>query len=222
MVVGALTAARDAILGRVRAAAGPAPRIERGYRRSGGLAPQARVELLCERIGDYNAEVRRVEPEQLGGTIAEALEARGARRVGVPPELPESWRPRGLEVVEDDGLSPAELAALDGVVTGCTLAVAETGTIVLSSGQTEGRRALTLVPDLHVCVVYEEDVVGILPEATPALAELARERRPLTFVSGPSATSDIELSRVEGVHGPRTLVVLVTRRASSAARARTS
>jgi L-lactate dehydrogenase complex protein LldG len=217
-----VSAAREVILDRVRAAAGPAPQVERSYRRAGELDPAARVELLCERIGDYKADVRRVEAKQLGDAIAEVLEARGARRVGVPPQLPEGWRPRALEVVEDAGLSPNELAALDGVVTGCTLAVAETGTIVLSSGPTEGRRALTLVPDLHICVVYEEDVVEILPEATPALAELARERRPLTFVSGPSATSDIELSRVEGVHGPRTLVVLVTPRPAPAPRARTS
>ena len=205
-----MSAARDVILGRVRASAGPAPEVSRGYRRSGELDPAARVELLCERVGDYKAEVRRVEPEALADAITEALEARGARRVGVPPELPEGWRPRGLEVIEDTGLDPEELAALDAVVTGCTLAIAETGTIVLSSGPAEGRRALTLVPDLHVCLVSEEDVVEILPEATPALTALARERRPLTFVSGPSATSDIELSRVEGVHGPRTLVVLVT------------
>ena len=205
-----MSAAREVILGRVRASAGQAPEVSRGYRRSGELDPASRVELLCERVGDYKAEVRRVEPEALADAITEALEARGARRVGVPPELPEGWRPRRLEVVEDTGLDPEELAALDAVVTGCTLAIAETGTIVLSSGPSEGRRALTLVPDVHICVDFEEDVVEILPEATPALAELARERRPLTFVSGPSATSDIELSRVEGVHGPRTLVVLVT------------
>jgi L-lactate dehydrogenase complex protein LldG len=207
-----LSPAREVVLGRVRAATGAAPAVERRYRRRGELDAAARIELLCERIGDYKAEVRRVEPEDLGAAIAEALGARGARRVGVPPELPDGWRPGGLEIVEDTGLGSGELAALDGVVTGCTLAIAETGTFVLSAGPTEGRRALTLVPDLHVCVVYEEDVVEILPEATAALAALARERRPLTFVSGPSATSDIELSRVEGVHGPRTLVVLVTRR----------
>jgi L-lactate dehydrogenase complex protein LldG len=208
----AVSAARDVILGRVRAAAGTAPETQRGYRRFGELGPAARVELLCERIGDYRAEVRRVEPAQLREAIAGALEARGARRVGIPPGLPDDWRSGSLELVEDAGLSPNELADLDGVVTGCTLAIAESGTLVLSGGPAEGRRALTLVPDLHVCVVCEEDVVEILPEATATLAALARERRPLTFVSGPSATSDIELSRVEGVHGPRTLVVLVTPR----------
>jgi L-lactate dehydrogenase complex protein LldG len=205
-----VSAAREAILERVRASTHSAPVVDRGYRRTGELGPDARVELLCDRIGDYKADVRRIAPEEIGGAITEALESRGARRVGVPPGLPAEWRPGTLEVVEDTGLGPNELAALDAVVTGCTLAIAETGTIVLSSGPTEGRRALTLVPDLHVCVVQEEDVVEILPEATATLAGLARERRPLTFVSGPSATSDIELSRVEGVHGPRTLVVLVT------------
>jgi L-lactate dehydrogenase complex protein LldG len=205
-----VSAARDVILGRVRAAAGTAPEVGRDYRRTGELDSRARVELLCERIGDYRAEVRRVEPAELAAAIVEALESRGARRVGVPPGLPEAWRPQELEVVEDTGLRPDELAVLDGVVTGCTLAVAETGTLVLSSGPAEGRRALTLVPDLHVCVVHDEDVVEILPEAMRTLAGLVREGRPLTFVSGPSATSDIELSRVEGVHGPRTLVVIVT------------
>jgi len=109
--------------------------------------------------------------------------------------------------VEDHGLGPHELDALDGVLTGCTVAIAETGTIVLAGGPVDGRRALTLVPDLHVCVVRAEQVVETVPEAFAALRGL--ERRPLTFVSGPSATSDIELKRVEGVHGPRTLVAVV-------------
>ena len=128
-----------------------------------------------------------------------------AGRIGVPPGLPPSWRPP--DAVEDHGLSPRELDALDGVLTGCTVAIAETGTLVLAGGPSEGRRALTLVPDLHVCVVRAEQVVETVPEAFDALRGL--ERRPLTFVSGPSATSDIELERVEGVHGPRTLVVLI-------------
>ena len=210
-----MSEAREVILGRARAAGGTAADFRRGYRRTGELDRQARVELLCERIGDYRADVRRVEPAGVRPAVVEALEARGARRVGIPPGLPDDWRPHGLEIVEDTGLGPDELAALDGVVTGCTLAIAETGTLVLSSAPGEGRRALTLVPDLHVCIVDEEDVVEIVPEAMTRLAELVRrERRPLTFVSGPSATSDIELSRVEGVHGPRTLVVLLTPRSA--------
>jgi L-lactate dehydrogenase complex protein LldG len=115
-----------------------------------------------------------------------------------------------VELVEDAPLSFDALDRVDGVLTGCTVAIAETGTIVLSGGPTEGRRAITLVPDLHVCVVAEHQVVETVPEAMAQLGELVgAERRPLTFISGPSATSDIELNRVEGVHGPRRLIVLV-------------
>src|SRR4029077_18352794 len=150
---------------------------------------------------DYRARVERGLEEVLG-------ELGGAGPIGVPPGLPADWRPPNA--VEDDGLSAHELDRLAGVVTGCTVAIAETGTIVLAGGPAEGRRALTLVPDLHVCVVEERQIVELVREARERLADLVRrERRPLTFVSGPSATSDIELSRVEGVHGPRTLVVLV-------------
>jgi L-lactate dehydrogenase complex protein LldG len=111
--------------------------------------------------------------------------------------------------IEDTGLTAAELDQVDGALTGCTAAVAETGTIILTAQRHEGRRALTLVPDLHICVVRESQIVELLPEALEALR--GSEQRPITFVSGPSATSDIELSRVEGVHGPRTLVVLVVK-----------
>ena len=145
----------------------------------------------------------------------------GARRIGIPADLPEEWRPRapgeerapgdtGLELVTDAGLSVHELDRLDGALTGCAVAIAETGTFVLDGGVGQGRRALTLVPDLHICVVREDQVVGLVPEAVGELEEAVRAGRPLTFVSGPSATSDIELDRVEGVHGPRVLhVVLV-------------
>jgi L-lactate dehydrogenase complex protein LldG len=112
-------------------------------------------------------------------------------------------------VADDPPLSPRDLDALDGVLTGCAAAIAETGTLVLDGGPRSGRRVLTLVPDLHVCVVAEADVHDGVPDAIAALAGAAREGRPLTLVSGPSATSDIELERVEGVHGPRTLVILV-------------
>jgi L-lactate dehydrogenase complex protein LldG len=202
------------MLGRIRASLGGghvAGEVPRAYRRTGELERSALVELLCERISDYRAEVSRVRAPKLAGAIATAFESRGAVRVAIPAGLPAAWRPDGLDLVEAQWLSPAELDLLDGVLTGCTLAIAETGTIVLTAGPAEGARALTLVPDLHVCVVDEAQVVQLVPEAMTALGELVhRDRRPITFVSGPSATSDIELNRVEGVHGPRTLVVLVT------------
>jgi L-lactate dehydrogenase complex protein LldG len=205
-----VSAAREEILDRVRTAlrgAPPAEPIARAYRRVGTPAP---VELLAERVGEYRAEVLRLEPSRVRDAIAHTLGTHGAARVGIPPGLPDEWRPDGVDLVEDHGLSPRELDALDGVVTGCTLAIAETGTLVLAGGASEGRRALTLVPDLHVCVVREEQVVELVPEAFDALGPLVlRERRPITLVSGPSATSDIELKRVEGVHGPRRLVVLI-------------
>ena len=203
--------AREELLARVRAAIRDAepPPVARAYRSAGALDPEARVARFCERVGEYRARVARLD----GGVdvaIGEALARHGARTVVVPPGLPPHWRPGGVEVVEDDGLTAHGLDGVDGVVTGCTVGIAETGTIVLSGAPHEGRRALTLVPDLHVCVVEERQVVELVPEAIAVLAPLVRaERRPLTFVSGPSATSDIELSRVEGVHGPRDLVVLV-------------
>jgi len=214
-----LSSSREVMLGRIRAslAGGQVSgEIPRAYRRTGELERPALVERLCERISDYRAEVSRVATAELPQAIAKAFESRGAVRIGIPAGLPAAWRPDGLELVDAQGLSPAELDLLDGVLTGCTVAIAETGTIVLTAGPAEGARALSLVPDLHVCVVDEAQVVELVPEAMTALAELVqRERRPITFVSGPSATSDIELNRVEGVHGPRTLVVLVTRQGPS-------
>jgi L-lactate dehydrogenase complex protein LldG len=208
-----MSSARETILGRARSAiagtatASPAPR---SYRRQGERGASGRVDLFCKRIGDYRAEVKCLDADGLQAAIAEQFALRGARRVGVPVGIPPAWRPRTLELVEDVELSPAELDGLDGVLTGCTLAIAETGTIVLAAGPAEGRRALTLVPDLHVCVVASEQIVELVPEAMALLAERVRRgRSPLTFISGPSATSDIELSRVEGVHGPRQLVALV-------------
>jgi L-lactate dehydrogenase complex protein LldG len=166
--------------------------------------------LLAERIAEYRAEVCEVAARGVGEAIALACEEHGVGRLAIPPGLPNEWRPSGVEAIEDHGLTPRELDAVDGVVTGCTVAVAETGTIVLAGGATEGRRALTLVPDLHICVIGAEQIVELLPETTSILARLVvEERRPLTYISGPSATSDIELSRVEGVHGPRTLIALI-------------
>ncbi len=200
--------ARDEVLGRIRTAVGetppgPKPAIGR-YRTSTGLAPAGLAGLLADRLRDYGAAVRLCEPAELGAAVSAALAERGARRVVVPPGL-EVPLPGGVETVTDDALSAAELDAFDGVVTSAAAAVAETGTIVLDGSPGQGRRALTLVPDYHLCVLRADQVVGLVPEAV-ALLDPAR---PLTLISGPSATSDIELDRVQGVHGPRTLEVIL-------------
>jgi L-lactate dehydrogenase complex protein LldG len=202
-----VSAARDEILARTReaitAATAPDP-VVRSYRTTGALGGSARIELLRERLLDYRARVELSTEAELRNVVGGITHG---GTIGVPPGLPESWRP--ANAIEDHGLDAHELDNLDGVLTGCTIAIAETGTLVLAGGVTEGRRALTLVPDLHICVVRTEQVVETVPEAFASLRGL--ERRPLTFVSGPSATSDIELQRVEGVHGPRTLVVVILR-----------
>jgi L-lactate dehydrogenase complex protein LldG len=199
---------RALILERVRAAiAGSAsPDVPHDYPARGALAPDERAALFCERVGDYRVDVRRLDAEQIALVAGEACAALGARRLVVPAGFPAAWRPESVELVVDENLSPHELDAVDGVLTGCTVAIAETGTIVLTASPHEGRRAITLVPDLHICVVEERQIVELVPEA---FAAIGATRSPVTFISGPSATSDIELSRVEGVHGPRTVVVLV-------------
>jgi L-lactate dehydrogenase complex protein LldG len=206
-------AAREEILARVRGALGrdsAAPvEVPREYRRRDESPRDAIVERFAERVAEYRATVFRAASGELAAALVAACRERGARRLGVPLDLPDAWRPDGLELVPDEGLSPHELDQLDGALTGCALAIAETGTVVLDGGVAQGRRALTLVPDYHLCVVESERVVGFVPEAVEALAEAVRAGRPLTFVSGPSATSDIELDRVEGVHGPRTLHVVI-------------
>ncbi len=202
-----------AVRGAITGADPPPPAVARSYRRRGRRGAPGRVELLCERLRDYRAQTHVVTARGVRSAVAAALAEHGARAVVIPAGLPAAWRPAGVELVEDSGQSAPELAALDGVLTGATVAIAETGTIVLAGGPTEGRRALSLVPDLHVCVVEAAQVVELVPEAFAVLDPLvASQRRPLTFVSGPSATSDIELNRVEGVHGPRTLVVIVVER----------
>src|SRR5262249_38150403 len=144
--------------------------------------------------------------------LGRAMAHQEAHHVVVPHDLPGAWWPDGVDPLvdsPDEPLSVAELDNADGVITGARLGIAETGTIVLDSDVAQGPRALTLVPDLHLCVVKAADVVGTVPEAVEALGDAAAEGRPITLVSGPSATSDIELNRVEGVHGPRRLVVVL-------------
>jgi len=203
----ARVSARDEVLARIRSALGPgvaAPEIPRAYRRAGEVGGDA-VSLFCARAAEYKATVRRVATAELPGVVQEMC--RG-KRIAVPPGGPDVLS--GVEVVVDDPpLSPQALDRLDGVLTGCALAIAETGTIVLDGGRAQGRRALSLMPGYHLCIVDERNVVALVAEAVERLAAAVAEARPLVFVSGPSATSDIELSRVEGVHGPRTLDVVL-------------
>jgi L-lactate dehydrogenase complex protein LldG len=205
--------ARSEILGRIRAALGDVPdgappAVIREYGRGGDLEPAVLAELLAERVRDYAAQAERVEAFELGGAIRDACARLGIGRLLVAPGVPEEWRPEGA--VQDDGRPATALDAVEGVLTGCALAIAETGTLVLDGRPPCGRRALTLVPDRHICVVRAEQIVERVPEAIAALGpRVASERVPVTFVSGSSATSDIELQRVEGVHGPRRLLVLI-------------
>jgi L-lactate dehydrogenase complex protein LldG len=213
-----VTSAREEILGRIRGALQDVPEgetpgdvaVARDYRRSGERTREGLVEHLAERIADYAADVRQVSVGELADAVTAACVQRGLHRVAVPPGLPAGWRPREVELVEDRGLTAAELDGIDGAVTGCAAAIAETGTLVLDGSPICGRRALTLVPDHHICIVLAAQIVQIVPEAIAAVAPAVREqRRPITLVSGPSASSDIELERVEGVHGPRDLLVLI-------------
>jgi L-lactate dehydrogenase complex protein LldG len=191
---------REVILGRIRAALGetatPAE-IPREYRRGEQVAD---LDLLVERLKDYKAVVHR------GVSIAETVAELAPAPLVVPPGINPGWLPAGVEVLRDEGLSADTLAVAGGVLTAATVAVAETGTIVLDGSADQGRRIISLLPDLHICVVRADQVVGSVPEA---LAR-ADPSRPLTWISGPSATSDIELNRVEGVHGPRRLHVILT------------
>ncbi|MFE9831318.1 lactate utilization protein C [Streptomyces halstedii] len=205
------TTARDTVLGRIRdalaLAPAPATTVPRAYRTGRTLPDAERLALLTDRLTDYKAEVHTCTHDRTAEVIAGVLRERGAHRVGVPAQLDERWLDAyDGEVLTDSGDIPAPaLGELDGVVTASAVSCAETGTIFLDGSPDQGRRALSLVPDLHVCVVDLSSVVVGVPEA---VARLVPER-PTTLISGPSATSDIELERVEGVHGPRTLAVVI-------------
>ncbi|MFA7514519.1 MAG: LUD domain-containing protein [Mycolicibacterium vanbaalenii] len=201
--------ARAQILARIRAALGDrpaAPEVPWTYGRPVGTGGLDLVDRFVERVADYRATIERVGEAGAGEAIALAL--RGLRKVVADGVVREAW-PESADWVRDDALTASQLDGVDAVVTTATVAVANTGTIVLSHGPGQGRRALSLVPDVHVCVVRADQIVDDIPKAVALLMDSELHTRPLTWISGPSATSDIELDRVVGVHGPRTLHVIV-------------
>lgn len=213
--------AREEVLARIAAAHGAAPPpnlryedISRGYRTTSDVSAEALTELLIDRLVDYRAQVRQCPADDLAQTLAAAITDRAAQTVAAPSGLDSSWLANLSAHVltdgtaADDQLSVSQLDSVDGVITGCAVAIAETGTLILDGSPGQGRRILTLIPDYHLCVVFPDQIV---PDVPQALARLDATR-PLTMISGPSATSDIELNRVEGVHGPRTLEVIIVQR----------
>lgn len=211
---------RDVVLGRVRRALADVPDgelpqdvpVSRDYLRvHGERTATETAALLAENLEDYRALVHHCTGDELPGLVARLLAERGARTVVAPEDLPGNWLApavaNGLERVPDaSDMTARRLDAVDSVVTGCAVAIAETGTIVLDARPDQGRRRISLVPDHHICVVrVPEQVVDSVPQALERLDPT----RPLTWISGPSATSDIELDRVEGVHGPRVLEVIL-------------
>ncbi|MFT4108076.1 LutC/YkgG family protein [Propionicimonas sp.] len=212
--------AREEILGRVRSALAdvtqPDPELDVPLTWEYGRATTMPDVLgrFVEMCGDYKATVARCGAADVAARVADLLGGAGVRSVVLPSGLEQTWRQAieaaGITVHDDDPpLSRAELNAIDGVVTASAVSIAETGTIVLDHAADQGRRALTLVPDTHLVVVRADQVVSDVPEAVARLADAVTDGAPLTWISGPSATSDIELSRVEGVHGPRTLLVVL-------------
>ena len=206
-----MTDARTEIMARIQAALADrpaAPVVERTYLRA---TEGADLDLFVERVADYRATVEIVTPQDLPGAISAALTAHGIRSLVLPVDIPPGWLAAAAADVErladEPPLSVHDLDTAHGVLTGAALGIALTGTIVLDAGPAQGRRALTLLPDHHLCVIRADQIVGTVPEAL----ERIDPARPQTWISGPSATSDIELNRVEGVHGPRNLHVLVVR-----------
>jgi L-lactate dehydrogenase complex protein LldG len=209
--------ARSAVLSAIRAANGRTTdltsahtaweQIPRTYQQSSSISPQEAIDLLTERLADYDATVVPCSREDLSSAMQEALHHHQARCVLIPPDFPTQILPEEFEIAADANLSPAELDRFDAAITLCALAIAETGTLVLEGVAGQGRRATTLVPDLHICVLNAADIVTTVPEAFARLAAAAA--LPLTFFSGPSATADIEMTRIKGVHGPRQLHILL-------------
>ncbi len=217
--------ARAAILARIRransdveAARHSSPEqgwqsLPRTYTLAGPLDPKAVLELFEQRLDDYGAQVFHSTAAELPQVIARVLTDRQKQRVVIPGGIPETWLPPGISFRQDDGIAAAELDRCDGVLTTATVAIAATGTIVLQNATGQGRRVLSLVPDYHLCVVLADQVVETVPEAFARLE--ATSTLSTTFISGPSATADIEMTRIQGVHGPRYLDVLLVAQGNS-------
>ncbi len=217
-----MNTAREEIIGRVRSALGeaatPAAVGEVTDEPAKGATRTPRPEVdgaslrgrFVERVSEYGAAVKPVARDGIADVVAVICAENGAGTLACPADIPASWCPSTIRMAPDDpALSFADLDRVDGVLTGCALAAAETGTLALDHGPQQGRRALTLLPDLQICVVEATRIVPDIPELLAGLTGAVDEGRPLTLISGPSATSDIELDRVEGVHGPRHLAVVL-------------
>ena len=205
--------AREAIFRRIESAIGPPPinpsgdweHLPRNYIRTDSLTGPAVINLFQHRLLDYGAQLHRVTANEIQNTIEKALAARGARRMLIPTGLSVEWLPGNFSFIQDNQLTYEKLDSFDGVLTSASVAIAATGSIVLQHGPGQGRRALSLIPDYHLCVVFIDQVVETVPAAFARLDP----RLPTTFISGPSATADIEMTRIKGVHGPRFLDVIL-------------
>jgi L-lactate dehydrogenase complex protein LldG len=210
-----MSTARQEILNRIRNAIGrrdidPQQDYEalcRDYVQASTLGLNASLDLFVDRLHDYGADVYRCAEGRIADAVRDAMTKRGKSELLIPPELPPAWLPVGYRFVPDKQLEYREIDASQGVLTGCAAAIALTGTIVLRHSAGEGRRALTLIPDYHLCVVFANQVVETVPQGVREMEPFSTV--PLTTISGPSATSDIEMTRIKGVHGPRTLDVIL-------------
>ncbi len=210
-----MNTAKDAILAKIRGAVSPPPvtresdylSLARCYTQSGALNQEDRVRLFEDRLRDYDAVVYRCSEQDLRQMVARALTTREKRALIIPRDLPRHWLPESFDFRVDENSSYDQLDSSEGVLTGCAVAIAITGTIVLRHSEGEGRRALTLIPDYHLCIVYASQIVETVVEGIRQMAQFSN--RPITTISGPSATSDIEMTRIKGVHGPRTLDVIL-------------
>lgn len=215
----ALVNARDEILTRIQRSFPPTARssaeehaaIPREYIQAGTLDAEARLDLFEERLREYGTEVYRGTAAQLPETVAMAMNAAGVTRLAIAEDIGPSWLPgaasgAALSFIRDENLSYEILDRTEGILTTCAVAIALTGTIILRHGRT-GRRAITLIPDYHLCIVRASQVVETVPEAIRELESPGRS--PITMISGPSATADIEMTRIKGVHGPRRLGVIL-------------